>query len=550
MKLPELITFRHLSLFLALFACAVTVANAEEELLAPETPIAESIDHYIDATLAKEEITPSPPIRDAAFLRRVTLDLAGRIPTLHEQGAYLSSDDPGKKQKLVDRLLASPDFDFHQRNRLDELLLAPIKKNNEWREYLLRSVQQNKPWDQMFREMMLADGSDEETKAAKEFLAGRVKDVNKMTNDTSKLFFGVSINCAQCHDHPLVWEWKQDHYFGFASFFNRTYQTKSGLLAEKFDGEMKFRTTEGEEKTAKFMFLTGASIEEPSTEVSKEEQKKRNARIKAAQKEEDAKIPEPEFSPRTEFVKLALAEDNQSFFAQSIVNRMWKSLFGSGIIDPPDQNHSGNMPSHPQLLKWLERDMVDHNYDLERLLGGIVMSEAYARSSEWSGDGERPQTWFIAVSEVRPLTPRQYSLSLLISCTSPEQLPTSVEDEKWANFRQRYEKSAEGMADQLELPSEHFQVSVDEALLFSNNSRIENDYLRDSGDKLVGYLKQQEKPEEQIRTAIRATLGREPDVAEMAEFLKYLQAREDRPVDGLKQLLWALITSPEMRFNF
>ncbi|MBD3674593.1 MAG: DUF1549 domain-containing protein [Planctomycetaceae bacterium] len=550
MMLPEFIYFRRLSVLLALFLSTMTSANAEEELLAPETSIPQAIDHYINATLAEEEITPAPPVSDAAFLRRVTLDLAGRVPTVHEQDAYLSSDDPGKKQKLVDRLLASPDFAFHQRNRLDELLLAPIKKNNEWREYLLTSVQQDKPWDQMFREMMLADGSNEETAAAKEFLASRIKDVNKMTNDTSKLFFGVSINCAQCHDHPLVWEWKQDHYFGFASFFSRTYQTKSGRLAEKYDGEMKFRTTEGDEKTAQFMFLTGANIEEPKSEVSDEERKKRNELIKAAQKEEDAPVPEPEFSPREEFVKLALAEENQSFFAQSIVNRMWKSLFGSGIIDPPDQNHSGNMPSHPQLLKWLERDLVAHKYDLKRLLGGIVMSEAYARSSEWSGEGERPQPWFFAVSEVRPLTPRQYSLSLLISCTSPENLPTSVEDEKWADFRQRYENTAEGMADQLELPGEHFQVSVDEALLFSNNARIENDYLRDSGDKLIGYLKKLESPEEQIRTAIRSTLGREPDVAEMVEFLDYLQEREDRPVDGLKQILWALITSPEMRFNF
>jgi hypothetical protein len=410
-------------------------------------------------------------------------------------------------------------------------------------------VQAGKPWDVMFREMMLADDAEEETAAAKEFLVSRINDVNKMTNDTSKLFFGVSVNCAQCHDHPLVWEWKQDHYFGFASFFNRTYVTKSKQLAEKFEGDLKFRTTEGEEKSAQFMFLTGASIEEPVVEVSDEQKKEWNEQIKQAQKEDNVPIPQPNFSPRQEFVKLALADENQSFFAQSIVNRMWASLFGRGIIDPPDQNHSGNMPSHPLLLKWLERDLITHNYDLKRLLGGIVASRAYARSSEW-GEGERPEPWFFAVSEVRPLTPRQYSLSLLLSTTSPESLPSSVEDEKWVEFRAKYEKSAEGMADQLELPTEHFQVSVDEALLFSNNARIENDYLRDSGDKLVGYLKQLERPEEQVRVAIKATLGREPDVAETAAFLSYLKERSDRPIEGLKQMVWSLITSPEMRFNF
>ncbi|MDG2388813.1 MAG: DUF1549 domain-containing protein [Planctomycetaceae bacterium] len=550
MMTPDCVRFRFGLLLMAFSLCSIDGAVAEGDLLPTETSISKAIDHYVDAKLVKEEITPSPQISDAAYLRRVTLDLAGRVPTLHEQAAYRDSTESDKKQKLIDRLLVSPDFAFHQRNRLDELLLAEIKKDNNWREYLLKSVQSDKPWDQMFREIILADGTDEETIAAQEFLASRIRDVNKMTNDTSKLFFGVSVNCAHCHDHPLVLEWKQDHYFGFASFFNRTYLTKSKRLAEKFEGDMQFRTTEGEEKTAEFMFLTGVKTEEPAEEVTDELKKERNEQIKKAQNDENAPVPEPEFSPRKEFVQLALANENQSFFAQSIVNRMWASLFGSGIIDPPDQNHSGNEPSHPQLLKWLERDLIAHNYDLKRLVGGIVASEAYARSSEWNGEGERPQKWFFAVSEVRPLTPRQYSLSLLISTTSPESIPMSVEDEKWADFRQRYENSAEGMADQLERPSEHFQVSVDEALLFSNNSRVENDYLRDSGDKLVGHLKKQEQQEEQIRLAIKSTLGREPDEGEAAAFLEYINERQDRPVDGLKQIVWALITSPEMRFNY
>lgn len=520
-----------------------------EELLPPDKSIAEVIDHYVSERLAAEAITPAPQIGDAAFLRRVTLDLAGRIPTVHEQEEYLASSDPAKKQKLIDRLLASPGFAFHQRNRLDELLLAEIKKDNKWREYLLESVQANTPWDQMFREMMLADGSDEKSAAAQEFLKGRVRDVNKMTNDTSRLFFGVSINCAQCHDHPLVYEWKQDHYFGFASFFNRTYVTKSQKLAEKFDGELKFNTTAGEEKTAQFMFLTGTVIEEPEVTLTDEQKKERNELIKVSMKEDDAPLPEPEFSPRKEFVRIALDEPNRSFFAQSIVNRMWASLFGSGITDPPDQNHSGNSPSHPQLLHWLERDLVNHNYDLKRLIGGIVASETYSRSSEWT-DGERPPKWFFAVNEVRPLTPRQYSLSLLISTTSPHNLPPSMDDAAWADFRKNYENSAEGMADQLERPTEHFQVSVDEALLFSNNSRIENDYLRDSGDKLVGYLKTLDDPQEQITAAFKATLGRKPEEAEREAYSHYLNQRTDRPIDGLKQIVWSLITSPEMRFNY
>src|SRR5690606_707241 len=147
------------------------------------------------------------------------------------------------------------------------------------------------------------------------FLKARVNDVHTMTNDTSRLFFGVSINCAQCHDHPLVDDWKQDHYFGFASFFNRTYKTKSNKLAEKFDGTLKFRNTEGEEKAAKFMFLTGLSIDDPTGEASDDEKKEREKLVKASMQDDDAPLPEPEFRPRERFVEIALAEGNRTYFA-------------------------------------------------------------------------------------------------------------------------------------------------------------------------------------------------------------------------------------------
>ncbi len=541
---------RCLSVLTCLCLCGMplAVSLAADDLLPPDRPIHEVVDHYIDARLSEKGVTPAPAVSDAEFLRRVTLDLAGRIPTVHELRDYTAATDPAKKTALIDRLLASPDFAFHQRNRLDELLMGDQRKDGPWRDYLLRSVQNDKPWDQMFREMMVASEDDSELAPALTFLKVRLRDVNTLTNDVSRLFFGVSINCAQCHDHPLVDDWKQDHYFGFASFFNRTYQTKSNRLAEKFDGMLKFRDTEGVEKPAKFMFLTGVSVEEPPLELTDEQKKQNDEIVKTSMKEDKAPLPAPEFRPRERFVELALSESNRSYFTQSIVNRMWASLLGRGLVDPPDQNHSGNTPSHPELLQWLERDFVANGYNLKRLLGGIAASNAYTRSSAW--EGERPNPELFAVGSVRVLSPRQYSLSLLIATAGPESLPASIAEERWSELRKNWDGAAEGFADRLERPTEHFQVSVDEALMFSNDTRVDRDYLRDSGDKLVGAAQSLEDPSAQLELLFESALSRRPTDDERSIFLGYLQERSDRAVDGLKQVLWALITSPEMRFNY
>lgn len=247
----------------ALFAGAISAAPLlpADDLAAPDRPIEEVVDQYIDAALATSSITPAPPADDANFIRRVTLDLAGRIPAASEVQSYVQSSEPDKKAKLVDRLLASPDFAYHQRNEFDVLLMVG-KGNNEWRDWLLKGFEENRSWPQTFREIVLPREENPAGKAASQFLKSRVANVDDMTNDTSRLFFGVSINCAKCHDHPLVPDWTQDHYFGMASFFNRTYMTKKNFLAERDDGSLKFRTTKGEEKQAKLVFLTTGEIPE------------------------------------------------------------------------------------------------------------------------------------------------------------------------------------------------------------------------------------------------------------------------------------------------
>jgi hypothetical protein len=508
----------------------------------------------IDTCIAERHsaagVTPAPVIDDGAFLRRVTLDLAGRIPTSAETREFVAMLAADKRTQLVDQLLASADFAFHQRNELDLLLLARIERDDDWRAYLLDAVRENRSWDRLFREVLLPERERPGDKGAAAFLRERVRELDDLTNDTAALFFGVNVSCAKCHDHPLVEDWKQQHYFGMASFFKRTYRTKQGLLAERFDGRLKFNTTSGEEHDAQFMFLTGVSIEEPQAERTDEERKQIEAAIKRAEKEDNADAPPlPDFSPRTELVRLALEDRERDFLARNMVNRTWARLTGRGLVHPLDQMHSANPPSHPELLAWLARDFAANGYDLKRLIRGIVLSETYARDSRWNGAGDFPPPELFAVGAARPLTPRQFALSLNIATADPEQLPGLEKPDYWPQRREALESQSQDLAGRFEIPDDNFQVSVDEALLFSNDDRIQNDALRDAGDRLVGRLKSIGDDGAAVAAAFEAVLSRAPTADEQAAFAGYLGERGARRVEGIQQVVWALVTSPEFRFS-
>ncbi len=545
---------RLLSISLILIAAwqaggTVAVASADE-LVAPDRPIEETVDHYLDAGLAAAGFTPASPADDSNFIRRVTLDLAGRIPTSSEISSYLQSSDVDKQARLIDRLLASPDFAFHQRNEFDVQLMGS-KGDSEWRDWLLKAVEENRPWPQVFREILLPREADPASKGSVAFLKTRAANVDDMTNDTSRLFFGVSINCAKCHDHPLVPDWTQDHYFGMASFFSRTYLTKKKFLAEREEGNLKFRTTEGEEKQAKLVFLTTGEITEPGL-ADRTDAERQAAEEKQKADNDRETPPEPAaYSRRAQLVEVALRPDPNGFFPKAFVNRLWARFFGVGLVTPLDQMHSENKPSHPELLAWLARDTEAHGYDLKRLVRGLVASRAYARTSRWEQQADRPSERLFAVAAVRALTPMQFSLSLATATANPAELSQRLENPaEWASRRRELESQAHGFAPQIEIPGESFQIGVGEALLFSNGPQIEGEYLRDSQDRLVGILKGITDRNQLIQTAFRAVLSREAQPEEVEAIAAFLAAREDRPVAAIQQFVWALITDSEFRFNY
>jgi hypothetical protein len=533
-----------LPLITLLLAAASSVRA--DDLLPPGTPVETAVDHYLDARLKEEGLTPAPQADDANLVRRLTLDLVGRIPTAAEARAYCEATAADKRLKLVERLMASPGLVRHQAAVFDVMLMDGTA--GSLRDYLLKAFAEDRPWDQMFRDLLLPDEKDPKQHGAAVFLRQRLGDLDKLTNEVSTLFFGVNVSCAKCHDHPRVPDWKQDHFYGMKAFFNRTFDN-GGFVAERGYGLVKFKTTGGKERQARLMFLTGKVVEEPSAaEPSAEEQKKERERLEVSKKNKTPPPPPP-FSARAQLVALALQPGQRDFFARSIVNRVWHRLFGYGLVMPVDQMHAENPASHPELLQWLARDLVQHRYDLRRLTRGLVLSRGYARGSRWEG-GEAPRPALFAVAAVRPLTPVQLANSLRLAAADPASWPATLKPGEFEKRMEGLENSARGLVPLFEQPHEDFQVGVSEALFFSNGERLQKDLLADGGDRLVGRLKQIKDRRELIDTAVRNVLAR-PALDEEVRLLgEFLARRADRPAAACRQLVWALLAGAEFRFNY
>jgi hypothetical protein len=549
--------YRLLAVVAVAIAAGSPGAIGAEGWPAADRPIAEVVDRYVDAGLAKAGVKAAPEADDATLVRRLTLDLAGRVPTAAEVRAYVEATDPDRRARLVDRLMAAPGFARVQADAFDAMLMTGVK--GSVRDYLARAFGEGRPWDQVFRELLVADESEPGRKGAADFVKPRARDLDRLTSDVSSLFFGVNVSCAKCHDHPRVRDWKQDHYYGMKSFLGRTFLNGT-FLGERDYGTVTFKTTEGEERRARFLFLNGRTVEVPGDEPPAEELKQEKKRLAEA-KAKNVPPPPPKVSARARLVEVALEPDARDFFARSIVNRLWHRYFGIGLVMPLDQMHKENPPSHPELLGWLAGDLIEHRYDLRRLVRGLVLSATYARSSRWEpgpdrsagegegvgvGEGEAPDPRLFAVAVVRPLSPMQLATSMWVATTDPASLP----DDPGTDARiEAMEGRARTLAGAIARPGEDYQIGTSEALLLSNGAPLA-DLLADRPDRLVARLARVEDRRERIDLAVRNILSRPPDDEELAPLDAYLAGREDRRVEACRQLVWSLLTGSEFRFNY
>lgn len=501
----------------------------------PFSSAAKEIDRRLAAHWQAKSITPAQRAPDAVLLKRVTLDLLGRIPTPTEWEARLKDGKPlqGKYPQVVAELLESPEFPLHMGAVLDEMLQGSAAGNAEFTDYLRRSVRTSKPWDVVFREIMTGPWDTPERKAAIKFLDLRAKDLDKLTTDATRVFFGVDVSCARCHDHPLVDDWKQSHYYGMASFFHRTSGGK-GAISEKNDGDVTFKAADGSQQTAKVMFLSGSMAVDPPEENGKK-----------------AKV-----SRRQQLVDIAVQD--QKFLSRALVNRLWQQFFGQGLVHPVDQIHSGNSPSVPGLLEWLAEDFVASGYNVKRLVGAIVSSQAYQLSSRWEQSSPPPNEGDFAVMRLRLLSPRQYAFSVLVATgradlsegtaieKRAEQLAGTTGNKRMVQYLTIEQQAAELLTN-LD-PAASGQTSAAEALFLSNNPAVQKLFAAEE-QTLAARLATMEQPAEIAAAAIRGVYCRVPAEEEKNRLANWIVEQTSPRQQTCEQLVWILVTSAEFRFQ-
>lgn len=347
------------------------------------TRIAEAVDPpalhaQIDALI---EAVPGPRAAiadDNTFARRASLDLIGRIPTRDELTSFVDDQSPQKRAVLIDRLLSSPEYADHMAVVFDVMLMERRGNkhvtSDEFRSYLREALAANRSYQDVVAEILGADGSDERVRPASAFYLERDVEPHLLTRDVGRVFFGVDLACAQCHDHPLIDDYYQADYYGLHAFFGRSSlfqpdKKTPALIGETATGESDFKSvfTEREGRLAPRM-PDGQELLEVSLKPTDQYEVAPAKNVR----------PVPKFSRRQQLAK-ALLDNAPRQFDRNIVNRLWAHLFGRGLVHPVDLLHSNNPPTHPEALDLLAKSFSSSNYDIKGLLRELMLTDAYQR---------------------------------------------------------------------------------------------------------------------------------------------------------------------------
>jgi len=491
---------------------------------------------------------------DAEFVRRIYLNLNGIIPSAEEARAFLADQSPDKRVKLVDRLLANDNYARHMTNLFDVLLMdrRPDKhvKRPDWHEFLRSSFAANKPYDAFVREILSADGIDPKTRPAAKFYLDRDGEPNQLTKDISRLFLGMNLHCAQCHDHPIVEAYKQDHYFGLMAFLNRSYlftdkASKTSVYAEKAEGDVTFQSV----FVPKVTKNTGPRLPD-GKEIAEPKFDKGQEYVKPVGKGERGT---PKYSRRAQLAEQITSKDNARF-ARATVNRLWYFMMGRGIIDPVELDHPANEPSHPELLAMLSDEFVASKYDVKAMLRAIVLSDTYQRSSELPNGKEVDPKAFAAAS-LKAMTPEQFAWSLL-------QATGMLDAERKAQGAKVNEKAIYTKLTGQATPivnlfgtqpgdpafNQDFEATLDQTLFLSNGATL-RDWLAARPGSLIDRANQHKDAAKVADELYLGVLTRLPTADERNEVANYLSRREAARLSALQDLAWALLASTEFRFN-
>lgn len=549
-----------------LFAIAtVAFAGHLPDVKAAE-PLHVQIDRLISFQSPEAEKLAAPVASDDEFLRRITLDLTGTIPTVAEARAFLAEADPAKREKLVDKLLASPEYARHMQRVFDVMLMRRLPSKNvpaaEWEKFLRESFAQNMPWHETVRAILTADGGDPANRGPARFYLDRDGEVNQITKDIGKLFLGVNLECAQCHNHPQIEDYHQQHFYGISAFFTRSFvmtdKEKRVVFAEKADGEVTFESVfEIRDKVSKGPKSSGMRLFEGLTISEPKFDKPEDAYLVKPDEKDKTVRPVPRFSRRAKFAEWVASADNRRF-CRTTANRLWAQFLGRGIVHPVDLDHTDNPPSHPLLLALLTEELASRQLDLKSMIREIVLSQTYQRSSRresGAGPDAENDDQFLA-ARLKPLSPAQFAWAVM-QATGETDVQRAALGEKLteeslftalAGHEQRFTQLFGGEPGH---PPEGFESTANQVLFLANDPTIIGFLQRKTGNLADRLLKlPEDNPQAIAEELFLSALSRRPTADDIDDVRGYLANQTgDARTAAVQELIWALIASAEFRFN-
>ncbi len=506
-----------------------------------KTPRANYVDDLVLSKLAKLHLMPSGPSSDPEFLRRVYLDTTGTLPTPAETRAFLADRDAAKRARLIDALLARPEYVDYWTYKWADLVCVNrdvLGSKGMWAFYswLRRCVDENRGWDRVVRDILTASGDTNGCGPANFYRMGAKPE--EFAETVSQAFLGIRVSCAKCHNHPFE-KWTQSDYYRMASVFSRV-----GSKAEKeSSGAVIYTKSSGEVDHPRLgRPLAPAAFDGPVLSLDSP-------------------------ADRRAFLADWMTAPNNPYFARSVVNRVWKQYMGRGLVEPVDDMRLTNPASNEPLLAALSRDFIKHGFDLRYLTRTILNSRAYqassAPNSTNAGDDRFYSRYLVRRLAAEPL------LDAICQVTGqPEKFSgmprgaraISLPDTRIASaFLDVFGRPARQVTCDCE---RNMDPNVAQALHFISAKTLNEKVSAKGG--IIERLLDEKKTDQQIVDELYITcLCRTATSAETATALRSLRAAlgeprnpGGKPVDPRNiraqvfgDLLWAMLSSPEFVFN-
>ena len=502
------------------------------------------IDPFILQKMEQKGFSPNDPATKETLIKRAYADILGIAPSFDELNRWNNVSSENWYAELIDQLLKKPAYG--EKMALLWMDLARysdsygfqddnIRSQWPWRDWVINAFNTNLSYDQFLTQQIAGDLMPNATKSnilATAFFrnhkyteeGGVIEEEYRVsynidkTRTYGKAILGVTIECAQCHDHPLAREIKQAHYWGLVAAFNRGKNVEGGSTVSEsaIGGFINFVNLKKQSQPAEVILLNGKVVPEARPGP---DDKESDSDDKYVDPTTSPKV--PKISRRAAFAEAATTDN--PLLARAFVNRMWAALLGRGIVYPADEMNARNVPSHPQLLDWMAQDFISHGYDVRYFIRGVVLSQPYGFST-----GTTPPELFAAAME-RPLTGEQLARSWRVAAGLPP------EDDAL--------RHAVISALPEVLPKD-YTVSFQQAQFLSGSIALDG-LLKDRPETTVGRLGSLNESDARVRAAFSAVYGRLPETGELAEATRLMDQMGGTPLDKSRDLLWALMTSAE-----